>query len=59
MAPQDKQHDSLDQSNPDLQKRNEKFEQERADSRDHTRQSSPGHDDAVPAKPASNGPPKP
>jgi hypothetical protein len=59
MTPKDKQHDPLDQSHPDLQKRNEKFKQERADSLDHTKQSGKGEDDNALANPASDGLPKP
>ena len=55
MATQAKDHDRLDKSDPDLQKRNEKFDQERADSLDHSKQSGKGDRQNTLAKPAGDG----
>jgi hypothetical protein len=52
MAQRDKDHDRLDQSHSDLQKRDKKFDQERVDSRDHTKQSGKGEGDNALPKPA-------
>ncbi|MEP7185187.1 MAG: hypothetical protein ABI767_05050 [Rhodanobacter sp.] len=47
-----KDHDRLDKSDPGLQKRNEKFDQERAESLDRTKQSGKGEGHNTLAKPA-------
>jgi hypothetical protein len=53
-----KDRDRLDKSNPDLQKRNEKFDQEHADSLDHVKQSGKGEGDNTLANPANEELPK-
>lgn len=54
MTPTSNDRDRLDKSDPDLQKRNEKFEHERSDSLDHSKQSGKGEGDNSLAKPASD-----
>lgn len=56
---QDKNHDQLDTTDDKQQKRNEKFDQEQADSLDHTKQSGKGEGDNTLAKPANEELPKP
>lgn len=54
-----KENDRLDQNDPKLRKQNAKFDQERADSLDHAKQSGKGAADNALPKPASDELPKP
>lgn len=47
-------HERLDKSSADLRKENSKFDQERADSLDHTKQSGKGKGDNALPKPAGD-----
>jgi hypothetical protein len=54
MTEKEKRQEGLDKSGSDLQKRNARFDQERADSLDHIKQSGKGDGDNALPKPAGS-----
>ena len=59
MTEHEEQRDSLDESDPQLKRKNAKFEQERADSLDHMKQSGKGESGNTLPKPPGDEPAKP